>query len=79
MTIDKNKTYKEQTEEVKSWLNTFIDLSQVAECDNFNRPSVYRFSVSDSTGATYVLELTNVYQSERSWALKSQNINLIPV
>lgn len=80
MVIDKNKSYKEQTEEVKQWLDTHIDMSiKPVKKDNLGRPAVYNFTVTDDGGASFIIELTNIYQSDRSWALQSQVINLIPV
>lgn len=80
MVIDKNKSYKEQTEEIKQWLDSHIDMTaKPIKQDNLGRPAVYNFTVTDDNDVTYILEITNVYQSDRSWALKSQIINLIPV
>ena len=80
MVIDKNKSYKEQTEDVKQWLDSHIDMTaKPIKQDNLGRPAVYNFTVTDDNGVTYIIEITNVYQSDRSWALQSQIINLIPV
>lgn len=81
MIYDPTKPFSEQSEEVQNYIRTEV-IDQQAEPtmrDTLGRPKTFDFPFEDETGAEYNAEMTNIFISDRSWALADQRIVVTPI
>lgn len=71
--------FEQQDEQVKAYIwENVIDQSAAPKTeDQLGRPLTFAFPFRDDASKDYVAVMTNVYQSDRSWALVAQTVEVI--
>lgn len=75
---DDSKSFNEQTAEVQDFIRNEV-IDQTAEPfdrDQLGRPLNFHFEFTDGKPKEYLVNMLNVYISNKSWALKDQLITV---
>ena len=77
--FDTDKSFNEQTQECQQYMYGIMDSEQPdTRNDEFNRPLVETWQLTDEPIKDYVIERISVYQKqEPDWRLQSQTIKIV--